>query len=69
MVPFYAARVQDLGPDDVAVFKRGACGHTAAMAEPPDRRAWAAADRQGARAGTAAGVSAVRHEGASGSVG
>ena len=29
MVPLYAARVQDLGPDDVAVFKCGACGHTA----------------------------------------
>ena len=28
MVPLYAARVQDLGPDDVAVFKCGACGHT-----------------------------------------
>jgi hypothetical protein len=27
MVPLYAARVQDLGPDDVAVFKCGACGH------------------------------------------
>ena len=24
MVPLYAARVQDLGPDDVAVFKCGA---------------------------------------------
>ena len=29
MVPLYAARVQDLGPEDVAVFKCGACGHTA----------------------------------------
>src|SRR4051812_49844095 len=31
MVPLYAARVQDLGPDDVAVFKCGACGHTAEL--------------------------------------
>jgi hypothetical protein len=29
MVPLYAARVQDLGPDDVAMFKCGACEHTA----------------------------------------
>jgi len=28
MVPLYAARVQDLGLEDVAVFKCGACGHT-----------------------------------------
>jgi hypothetical protein len=34
MVPLYAARVQDLGPDDVAVFKCGACGHTAEL--PPN---------------------------------
>src|SRR4051794_19712147 len=33
MVPLYAARVQDLGPDDVAVFRCGACGHTAEL--PP----------------------------------
>jgi hypothetical protein len=33
MVPRYAALVQDLGPDDVAVFKCGACGHTAEL--PP----------------------------------
>jgi hypothetical protein len=33
MVPLYAARVQDLGLDDVAVFKCGACGHTAEL--PP----------------------------------
>ena len=33
MVPLYAARVQDLGPGDVAVFKCGACGHTAEL--PP----------------------------------
>ena len=33
MVPLYAARVQDLGPDDVAVFQCGACGHTAEL--PP----------------------------------
>src|SRR4051812_26612699 len=33
MVPLYAVRVQDLGPDDVAVFKCGACGHTAEL--PP----------------------------------
>jgi hypothetical protein len=33
MVPLYAARMQDLGPDDVAVFKCGACGHTAEL--PP----------------------------------
>ena len=33
MVPLYAARVQDLGPDDVAVFKCGACGHTVEL--PP----------------------------------
>src|SRR3954468_7588265 len=33
MVPLYPARVQDLGPDDVAVFKCGACGHTAEL--PP----------------------------------
>jgi hypothetical protein len=33
MMPLYAARVQDLGPDDVAVFKCGACGHTAEL--PP----------------------------------
>ena len=33
MVPLCAARVQDLGPDDVAVFKCGACGHTAEL--PP----------------------------------
>ena len=32
-MPLYAARVQDLGPDDVAVFKCGACGHTAEL--PP----------------------------------
>jgi hypothetical protein len=31
MVPLHAARVQDLGPDDVAVFKCGACGHTAEL--------------------------------------
>ena len=31
MVPLYAARVRDLGPDDVAVFKCGACGHTAEL--------------------------------------
>ena len=31
MVPLYAARVQDLGHDDVAVFKCGACGHTAEL--------------------------------------
>jgi hypothetical protein len=31
MVPLYAARVQDLGPGDVAVFKCGACGHTAEL--------------------------------------
>ena len=31
MVPLYAARVQDLGPDDVAVFTCGACGHTAEL--------------------------------------
>jgi hypothetical protein len=31
MVPLYAARVQDLGPDDVAVFKCGAGGHTAEL--------------------------------------
>ena len=30
-MPLYAARVQDLGPDDVAVFKCGACGHTAEL--------------------------------------
>jgi len=34
MVPLYAARVQDLGPDDVAVFKCGVCGHTAEL--PPN---------------------------------
>ena len=28
MVTLYAARVQDLGPDDVAVIECGACGHT-----------------------------------------
>ena len=33
MVPLYAARVQDLGTGDVAVFKCGACGHTAEL--PP----------------------------------
>jgi hypothetical protein len=33
MVPLYAAHMQDLGPDDVAVFKCGACGHTAEL--PP----------------------------------
>jgi hypothetical protein len=32
-VPLYAARVQDLGLDDVAVFKCGACEHTAEL--PP----------------------------------
>ena len=31
MVPLYAARVQELGPDDVAMFKCGACGHTAEL--------------------------------------
>jgi hypothetical protein len=31
MVPLYAARVQDLGPDDMAVFKCGAYGHTAEL--------------------------------------
>ena len=33
MVPLYAARVQDLGPEHVAVFKCGTCGHTAEL--PP----------------------------------
>ena len=33
MVPLYAARVQDLGPGDVVVFRCGACGHTAEL--PP----------------------------------
>jgi hypothetical protein len=33
MVPLYAARVQDLGPGDFAVFKCGACGHIAEL--PP----------------------------------
>ena len=28
MVLLYAARVQDLGPEDFVVFKCGACGHT-----------------------------------------
>ena len=28
MVPLYAARVQDLGEGDVAVFECGACGLT-----------------------------------------
>ena len=31
MVPLYAARLKDLGPDDVAVFKCGACGHAAEL--------------------------------------
>ena len=31
MVPLYAARVQDLGTDDVDVFRCGACGHTAEL--------------------------------------
>ena len=31
MVPLYGVRMQDLGPDDVAVFKCGACGHTAEL--------------------------------------
>jgi hypothetical protein len=31
MVLLYAARVQDLGTDDVAVFKCEACGHTAEL--------------------------------------
>ena len=31
MVPLYAARVQDLGPGDVVVFRCGACGHTAEL--------------------------------------
>src|SRR6476469_11067628 len=39
-----------------------------AMAEPPDRRAWAAADRQGARPGTAAGMPAVPRKRAGGGV-
>ena len=34
MVPLYAARVQDLGTDDVVVIKCGACGHTAEI--PPN---------------------------------
>jgi hypothetical protein len=33
MVPLYAARVRDLGPGDVVVFRCGACGHTAEI--PP----------------------------------
>jgi hypothetical protein len=33
MVPLYAARVQDLGLGDVAVFECGACGHVAEI--PP----------------------------------
>ena len=33
MMPLYAAWVQDLGPDDVAVFRCGAWGHTAEL--PP----------------------------------
>jgi hypothetical protein len=31
MVPLDAAKVQDLGSEDVAVFKCGACGHTAEL--------------------------------------
>ncbi len=31
MVPLYAARVQDIGPGDVVIFKCGACGHTAEL--------------------------------------
>ena len=31
MVPLYAARVQNLGPGDVAIFKCGACGHAAEL--------------------------------------
>src|SRR4051794_10560736 len=31
MVPLYAARVQDLGPGDVVVFRCGACGHAAEL--------------------------------------
>src|SRR6476661_3493360 len=38
--------------------------HCGALAEPPDRRAWAAADRQGARPGTAAAMPAVPRKGA-----
>jgi hypothetical protein len=33
MMPLYAARVQDLGPEDVVIIKCGACGHTAEI--PP----------------------------------
>src|SRR4051794_32385753 len=39
-----------------------------AMAEHTATRAWTAADRQGARSGTAAGMPAVLREGAGGSV-
>jgi hypothetical protein len=38
MVPLYAARVQDLGPDDMAVFKCGAYGHRGASSERPAAR-------------------------------
>src|SRR3954471_20672036 len=41
MVPLYAARVQDLGTDDVAVFKCGACGHLVARIGPVGVGSWA----------------------------
>ena len=50
MVPLYAARVQDLGPEDVAVFECGAYGHTAELsAERCYCMGWAEAHRQGSR--------------------
>jgi hypothetical protein len=45
MVPLYAARVRDLGPDDVAVFKCGACGHTAELPPSALEILWAGGER------------------------
>src|SRR3954453_17983005 len=41
-VPRDAARGQDLGTDDVAVFKCGACGHLVARIGPVGVGSWAA---------------------------
>src|SRR3954470_7434709 len=64
MVPLYAARVQDLGPDDVAVFKCGACGHTAELWPSFLIGGLGLQPTEGARPGTAAGMPAVPRRGA-----
>src|SRR3569623_752674 len=60
MMPLYAARVQDLGPGDVAEFKCGA--HRGAASERPTTRAWAETERPDTRPGTAVAMPALRRE-------